>query len=302
MWQKAQKRLIRPRRWHSHRAIGVVSVEGMIVLGPSRQPPIPLPLPLPVPPAQAGSDTIAQQLRAAAQNKGLAAVVLHVDSPGGSALASDLIWREVSRLRRAKPVVVYMGNQAASGGYYVSAPASAILAQPTTLTGSIGIWGGKIVTRTLFEKVHATREIVSRGEAAGLYADTQPFTEAERAKIRADIGAGYARFKARVADGRDKTEEEVEMMARGRVWTGDQALTHGLVDALGGLHVAAQRARELAGLDPRRYSPLISVPVPKRYLLSEPVLGQEGSWLVSLVALFQEGTLAFAPWTIRIRG
>jgi protease IV len=301
-WDQAQRRLIRPRPWYSRFCLGVISLEGLIVPGPSRRPPLPLPLPLPLPATQAGSDTLVQQLRAAAQNKSLAAVVLHVDSPGGSALASDLIWREVARLRRLKPVVVYMSNVAASGGYYVSAPANAIVAQPMTLTGSIGIWGGKIVTRGLYEKIRAGREVVSRGKVAGLYAETAPFSEEERAKIRADIGAGYVRFKARVAAGRGMTDEGVEAIARGRVWTGEQALAHGLVDQQGDLQAAAEKARELAGMDPRRYVPLIPVPPPKRYQLPQPAAIEAGEWLAGLSRLLHEKVFALAPWQVRFRG
>lgn len=301
-WEEARRRLVRARRWHSRRAIGVISLEGMIVMGPSRQPPLPLPVPIPLPTTQAGSETLVQQIRAAAQDKRLAAVVLHIDSPGGSAFASDLIWREVAHLRRLKPVVVYMSNVAASGGYYVAAAANTIVAQPATLTGSIGIYAGKIVTKALFEKIHAGREVVSRGKAAGLYTDAAPFSEEERAKVRAAIGDEYARFRARVAQGRGQTEEEVEAIARGRVWTGEQALTHGLVDSLGGLQEAAHRARELAGLDPRRHAPLVNVTAPKRYQLPQPILSDAAEWLANLTRLFGEGIFALAPWQIRIRG
>ncbi len=299
-WEQAQRRLVRPRRWHSRRAIGVISLEGMILPGSSREPPIPMPLPLPVPGRQAGSETLAQQLRAAAQDNRIAAVVLHVDSPGGSSLASDLIGREVERLRRVKPVVVYMGNQAASGGYYVSALASAIVAQQTTLTGSIGIWGGKFVTQGLYEKLQAHREVVSRGKATGLYSDMAAFSDEERAKIRAEIGDGYARFKARVAEGRGMSDKEVESVARGRVWTGEQALEHGLVDELGGLHHASARARELAELDPRRYARVVNVPVPKKQQLPQPLPADAGAWLAGWTRLFRDGVFALAPWQIRI--
>jgi protease-4 len=298
-WAQARRRLVRPRRWRSGQAIGVVSLEGMIVPGPSRQPPVPLPVPLPVPGAQAGSETLSSQLRAAAKEKRLAAVVLHVDSPGGSALASDLIWRDVERLRQQKPVVVYMGNQAASGGYYVSAPASAIVAQANTLTGSIGIWGGKFVTRGLYDRLQAHREVVSRGEAAGLYADDAPFDDRERAKIRARLGESYQRFKGRVAQGRGMEEDEVEAVARGRVWTGAQALEQGLVDALGDLELAAQKARELAGLPPSRYTPLVNLSAPRQYQLPTPTQGT--AWLEGLYGLLREGILALAPWQVRIR-
>jgi protease-4 len=298
-WDQARRLLVRPRRWRSRQAIGVISLEGVIVRGPSRRTPVPIPLPLPLPEPQAGSDTLVLQLRAAAQSKRLAAVILHVDSPGGSALASDLIWREVAHLRRTKPVVVYMSNIAASGGYYVSAPANAILAQPTTLTGSIGIWAGKIITVGLFEKIRAGREAITRGKAAGLYADTAPFSEEERAKVQAHLGDGYARFKDRVASGREMTDEEVEAIARGRVWTGEQAFSHGLVDALGDLQAAAREARQLASLSPRRYVPLLNVPAPKRYLLPQPLVAGAGEWLSGLTTLLREGVFAMAPWSIR---
>lgn len=308
-WDQAKQHLLRPRRWHSRLArlrasgIGVISLEGVIVPGPSRRTPIPLPLPVPLPSNQAGSDTVIQQLRAAAQDKRLAAVVLHVDSPGGSAMASDLIWREVVLLRRTKPVVVYMSNQAASGGYYVSAPASAIFAQATTLTGSIGVWGGKFVTQGLLEKLRVGREVVSRGKAAGLYSETAPFSQDERTKIRADIGASYARFKSHVAEGRGMDDDEVEAVARGRVWTGEQALARGLVDNLGDLQAAADRARQLAGISPRRYAPLVNVPPPKHHLLPQPLAADAFSlaeWFAGLTALLREGVLALAPWMIRI--
>jgi protease-4 len=301
-WDTAQRQLVQPGRWHSRQGIGVISLVGTIVQGPSQRPPIPIPLPLPLPSAQAGSDTLVQQLRAAARNKRLAAVILHVDSPGGSAFASDLIWREVANLRRVKPVIVYMSNRAASGGYYVSAPASEIVAQATTLTGSIGIWGGKIVSRGLYDKLQAGRQSVSRGRAAGMYADTAPFSNEERAKVRADIGTGYASFKARVAEGRALSDDEVEAVARGRVWTGEQALTHRLVDSLGDLRDAAGRARHLAGLSPRRHAPLLDVVAPKHYVLAQTSPVELGGWLDGLRSLLREGVYALAPWSIRLRG
>jgi protease-4 len=300
-WKTARKRLVRPMRWHSKRAIGVISLEGTIVPGASRRPPLPIPLPLPVPEKQAGSDTLVAQLRAAARNKRLAAVVLHIDSPGGSALASDLIWRAVMRLRKEKPVVVYMGNRAASGGYYVSAPANAIYAQGTTLTGSIGIWGGKFVTQGLYDKLQAGRAVVSRGKAAGLFADDDLFDDEERRRIRTDLGVAYARFKERVAEGRGLDEEAVEAVARGRVWTGAQATSHDLVDMLGDLQMAANKARELAGLPARRYTPLVTVRPPKEAPAPLPTPAEAQAWLSSLARLLRGGVLALAPWTIRIR-
>lgn len=301
-WEPAQKVLLRPRRWRTRRRIGLISLEGMIVSGPSRRSPLPLPIPLPLPSSQAGSATLVQQLRAAAQDKRVAAVVLSIDSPGGSALASDLIWREAMRLNRTKPLVVYIGNTGASGGYYVSVAASAIFAQPTTLTGSIGIWSGKFVTRGLFTRVHAEREVLSRGKAAGLYTDAAPFSEEERVKVQAELAAGYARFKSRVAKGREMNHKEVEAFARGRVWTGLQAVENGLIDNLGDLQAAIARACELAGISERRYAPLYDIPVPKHDQPPQPIPEEAAKWLTTLASLLREGIFALAPWQIRIHG
>jgi protease-4 len=301
-WSEARKQLNRPRRWRGGRAIGAISLEGVIVPGPSRQPPLPIPVPLPLPTRQAGSDTIVQLLRSAARDKGLAAVVLHVESPGGSALAADLIWREVAHLRRAKPVVVYMGNQATSGGYYASAPANMIVSQPTTITGSIGVWGGKLVTSGLLDKAGAGREAVSRGKAAGLYADSAPFSDDERSRIRADMGATYSRFTARVSEGRGMSEAEVDAIARGRVWTGEQALGHKLVDRLGDFRDAADSARELAGLSPRRTWPVVDISPPTTLQLPQPIATEASGWFTSMEKLLREGVFAVAPWQIRFRG
>ena len=301
-WDTARRQLLRPLRWRGRRAIGVISLVGTIVQGPSQRPPIPLPPSIPLPSVQAGADTLVQQLRAAAHNKSIAAVVLHVDSPGGSALASDLIWREVANLRRSKPVVVYMSNVAASGGYYVSAPATEIIAQPVTLTGSIGIWAGKVVSQGFYDKIQAGRQFVSRGKGAGIYSDTALFSDEERARIRAGIGAGYAGFKARVAQGRSLTEDAVETVARGRVWTGKQALDRGLVDTLGDLQDAVERARHLAGLSPHRHAPVLDILAPRHYHLAPAAPADLAGWLDGLNSLLQDRIYALSPWSIRFPG
>ena len=204
-------------------------------LGEYKTTPKPIPFPVPPPLAplfnvQTGAETVIQALRNAATRTEIAAVILYVDSPGGSALASDLIWREVYRLRERKPVVALMGAQAASGGYYVAAPAHRIIARPTTLTGSIGIWGGKICLQDLYDRLAVGRGVVQRGAMAGLYSELAPFTDAERVRMRRQIAAGYTRFKERVAVGRGMDLDQVEAVARGRVWTGAQAQDIGLVD------------------------------------------------------------------------
>jgi len=314
-WRQASRWLRKPVRWTTRQRIGVVSLEGLIVPGRSRR--VPVPLPLPVTEAQAGAETIVQMLRDAEADRHIAAVIFHVETPGGSALASDLICREVQRLRERKPVVVLMGGRAASGGYYVSALADRIVARPNTLTGSIGIWGGKFVLADLYGKLRVAREPVQRGAMAGLYSEMAPFSEEERAWLRRDLGDAYARFKARVAEGRGMTDEQVEEVARGRVWTGAQALEVGLVDQLGDFEAALAAAKELAGLDPEREYAVVQVRPPRHDLLPRP-LGRRGeqapqpsgagaSWgalgsLAWLRRLARERVWALAPWVVRVRG
>jgi protease IV len=176
------------------------------------------------------------------------AVLLRVDSPGGSALASDLIWREVARVRDRKPVIVSMAEYAASGGYYVACGADSIFAEPGTLTGSIGVFAGKVAMSGLYSKLGITREFVTRGENALLFSDSASFTDAQRAALQATLGAFYTRFVAKVAQGRRLPEMEVAALAEGRVWTGAQAQARGLVDGLGGLTRALDAAKRMIGV------------------------------------------------------
>ena len=298
-WREAARWLRKPVKWPARQTIGVVSLEGLIVPGRSRR--VPLPVPLPFVEAQAGAGTVVQALRQAEADKRIAAVILHVETPGGSALASDLICREVRRLRERKPVVVLMGGQATSGGYYVSALANRIVARPTTLTGSIGIWGGKFVATDLYGKLGIGREAVQRGAMASLYSEMTPFSQEERVRVRRDLGEAYARFKALVAEGRGMTEEQVEEIARGRVWTGAQAREIGLVDELGGFETALAMAKELAGLEPEREYAVVQV-CPPRHELLPPGDGGLKTLLDALRALARGRVWALAPWTIRIRG
>jgi protease-4 len=158
------------------------------------------------------------------------------------------MWREVLRVRRKKPLVVAMGDAAASGGYYLAAPASAIVAQPGTLTGSIGVVLLRPVTAGLFERAGVNTVVLSRGAHSGVLSITHAPTESERQALRELIFSSYAEFKQRVREGRALTEEQLEPIAGGRVWLGQEALEHGLVDRLGGLPTALLRAQELAGL------------------------------------------------------
>jgi protease IV len=244
-WERARQRIRRPYHWRSleHQAIGIVQLVGAIVPGESRDLPLPLPL---VGPQLAGHETIAQALRRAESSPRIKAIVFHVDSPGGSAIASDLIWHEVSRVQRQKPVVVFMGNVAASGGYYVACGAQHIVAGATTLTGSIGVIAGKINLRGLLEKAGIHREIVSLGATASMPSTSAPYSEREWELLRRWMDEIYQRFKARVAAGRGRSLEAIEEVARGRAWTGRQALSVGLIDEIGDFEAAVRKAKELA--------------------------------------------------------
>jgi protease-4 len=196
-----------------------------------------------------GSDTVAAALRAAAADEKARAVVLRVNSPGGSATASDVIWREVVRVRGAgKPVVVSMGDVAASGGYFISAPADVIVTQPGTLTGSIGVIMGKPVLREMFGRSGVTVDTVAENPNALMFSPSRPFSDAEWSRINEWLDAIYADFTGKVASGRRLTSERVHELARGRVWSGADAVANGLADETGGLREAIDIARARGGL------------------------------------------------------
>jgi protease-4 len=196
-----------------------------------------------------GSETVAAALRAAAEDEDVKAILFRVDSPGGSYVASDTIRREVARAReKGKPVVVSMGGLAASGGYFVSMDADRIVAQPGTLTGSIGVYAGKFVTTGLWEKLGINWDTIAFGQNATLFSTDQEFSPEHRAKLEAELDRVYRDFTTRAAAGRQVPLEKLETVARGRVWTGEDAKERGLVDELGGMSVALAQARELANI------------------------------------------------------
>jgi protease-4 len=181
------------------------------------------------------------------------AIVLRINSPGGATLASDLIWREIKLAESRKPVIISFGNVAASGGYYVATAASRILASPSTLTGSIGIVGGKFSIRDLLSKIGITTDAVEKGASSGYASATRPFTEVEAENIREQMKDFYEElFLPKVADNRGNSIEEVRRLAEGRVWTGAQAYSNGLIDGIGNLQDAVEMARELVGLAERK--------------------------------------------------
>lgn len=254
LWDDAQSVLRKQYARIRRKLVGVVTVEGAIIRGASRDLPVPLPL---LGGQQAGSDTIIQAIRQAERNRRISAVILYVNSPGGDAFASDLIWREALRLQQKKPVVVVMGDAAASGGYYIAAPAASIIAQSGTITGSIGVVSLRPVTADLLERAGINTVVLSRGANSGLLSIGSEPTESERLALRTQMFSTYSDFKQRVVEGRGIDEEQLEPIAGGRVWTGAEALEHGLIDELGGLPDGLLRAQELAEIPQDRTAPLV---------------------------------------------
>jgi protease-4 len=218
-----------------------------------------------------GSDTIARAFETAREDESIDAVVFRIDSPGGSDVASDVIWKEATLTRAKKPVVVSMADVAASGGYWIATASDAIVAEPTTVTGSIGIYAGKFNLRGLYEKIGVSTDGVSSAPNADFFSSSRSFTPAERERLRHILEEGYQAFLERVAGSRKKTTEEVHEIAQGRVWSGRDAKDLGLVDELGGLKKALDLAKERAGFAPDARVELRVLPEKKpffQYLLS----------------------------------
>lgn len=224
-----------------------------------------------------GSDTVAKALNDAATDKTIKAIVLRVDSPGGSGLASDVIWRAVETANQKKPVVVSMSDVAASGGYYISASASKIIAQPSTITGSIGVLAGKPVMRGFYDWLGISNEYVLRGKTAGMFRETEKFSDEERAKFEEWIKTTYYRdFVPKVAKGRGKDPEFIDSVAQGRVWTGAQAKDRSLVDEFGGLDKAIDVAKQLANIPADKGVERVILPYPRTFL-QQLLMGGENS-------------------------
>ena len=206
---------------------------------------------------EGGTDIIGQEkmieaLKKIGKKKNIKAVVLRVNSPGGSALASELIWEEIEHLKQTKKVVVSMGNVAASGGYYIAANAHEIVAEPTTITGSIGVWGVLPNVNRLSKRWGINAEQVTTNTQALQYSVFEPLSNATRNEIKAGINQVYQTFLRRVVNGRNMKKEDVHEIAQGRVWSGVEAKEIGLVDHLGGLDVALERAAALAEIEDYR--------------------------------------------------
>jgi protease-4 len=214
-----------------------------------------------------GSDTLSKAIDDAREDKTIKAIVIRVDSPGGSGLASDIIWHSVVAAKEKKPVVISMGDVAASGGYYIACGASKIVAQPSTITGSIGVVAGKPVLRGFYDWLGISNEYIMRGKNAGMFRETEKFSDDERAKFEDWIKTTYYNdFVPKVAKGRGKDAAYIDSVAQGRVWTGAQGQERGLVDEFGGLDRAIDIAKDLAKIPKDKGVHRVILPYPRTVL------------------------------------
>lgn len=274
--------------------IAVIYAVGVINTGPSRYD---------SPGGQvAGSETIVEYIRKARADRSIKAIVVRVDSPGGSAIASDVIWRELRLTLREKPVIASMGDVAASGGYYVAMPAHVVVAQPATLTGSIGVVTGKFVTGGTWQKLGANIESVSQGRFAELSSPVRPYSDEERAKVEELMQAIYDMFVEKAAESRHTTPERIDSVAQGRVWTGAQAKRVGLVDELGGLQRAVAIAKERAKIAADAEVELVIYPPRRSFyeMLSDP-FGEAAASAATLSLLGPEERRTLARLTAPLR-
>jgi len=260
--ERPPKRPKRPNAWSLTPVVAVLAIEGDIVEGESRTLPL-------IGRRLAGARTLIKLIAAAAAASHVKAVVLRVDTGGGSALGSEAIWRAVAQLAKDKPVIASFGNVAASGGYFAAASAKQIFAEPSTITGSIGIFAGKADLSGLLAKLGVTVDLKRRGPRADVESMYRPYTPAEQAVLKKKLRYYYLRFVDAVAKGRPKlgTRAKVEPLARGRVWSGAQARQRGLVDQLGGLYQAVDAARKAAGLRAGDGHRVVVLPRPRRGLI-----------------------------------
>lgn len=258
-----------------------------------------------------GSDTIAEQFRRAREDSSVKAVILRVDSPGGAAFSSEVIRRQLERTKRVKPVVVSMSDVAASGGYWISMSANKIVAEPGTITGSIGIYSGKFNLRGLLDKLGLSTDYVATTENATIDWPLKDFSPAERESILRTMRDGYTSFLEGVAEGRHLKVEAVDKIAQGRVWTGERAKQLGLVDELGGLHTAIAAAKQLAKIPQGEKVGLVFLPPPRSLLerivdltsntrVSNPFTSVK-EWLDRLEALAQQPVWAILPAVPQMR-
>ncbi len=269
-----EERIYKERQWAPWPRIALVYLDAPIVSGRSHESPFGFG-------NTVGADTIAEILSEIRLNPEIKGVILRIDSPGGSALASDEMWEQVDITRRVKPVVVSMGDVAASGGYYVASAADFILAEPSTITGSIGIFGGKLSLNNLLEKLGINTEVIKDTASADIFSPFRPFNQKELEEMQKHIDVGYHRFLDQVARGRSLKKEKVAQIAEGRVWTGRQAKEIGLVDKMGGIIDAIEMVKVR-----------LNVPTHRQVALS---IYPRGSYLKKMMEQFTEKDQAFFP-------
>ncbi len=255
------KQGIKPEDWEIPKPkIAIIEAEGMMLTGESFTDPFTATNVM-------GADTIARAIQRTRKDDSISAVVLRINSGGGLVMAADIIWHELIRLTKEKPLVVSMADVAASGGYYIAAPADTIVAEPGTITGSIGVIGGKYSLKGLYNKLGITKEIITRGAHADFYSDYSDYPPEEKEIVKNQINEIYDDFITKVANGRKQlSKQDVDEVGRGRVWTGRQAKDNGLVDQIGGLDLALSIARQRAGLEHRQVE---IIRLPKLNLISQ---------------------------------
>lgn len=246
-----------------------------------------------------GSDSLVRTINEARDDKTIKAIVLRIDSPGGSGLASDIIWRAIELTKQKKPIVVSMSDVAASGGYYIACNANKIIAEPSTITGSIGVVGGKPVVKGFYDWIGVTNEYVLRGKNAGMFRETEKFSDTERKKFVEFIGATYDDFISKVAKGRGKEKTYIDTIGQGRVWTGRQGKENGLVDEYGGLDKAIEVAKQLANLPADKGIQRVIMPKPPSFFEELMNSGDDGEDGASAQAKQQAAMLAALPEDVR---
>jgi protease-4 len=249
-------------------------------------------------------------LREVEDDSSIQGVILRIDSPGGDGIASDDILHEVKRLSQKKPTVISMSDLAASGGYFIAMTGDPVIAYPNTLTGSIGVFFGRVNLKGLYDKLGITKESLSRGKFANIDSENGPLTDEERAKLRHEIEVFYKGFVQRVADGRKRKYDDVEPLAQGRVWLGSQAKQNGLVDEIGGLDRALELVKQRAKIGASDKVTVVTYP-PRRSVYDLLFKGSGDSEVESKIrslvghmpirALTQGGIMRLMPFTIEVK-
>ena len=292
------KRRYHRTTWGPAPQVAVVFAEGTMLSGADRDDPLAGEV--------MGAQTVAAAIRAARNDRDIKAIVLRINSPGGSGIAADVVKREIDLTRGKKPLVVSMSDVAASGGYYIGCAADSVFASPGTITGSIGVYYGKVNLAGLYEKIGIDKETSVRGAHAGMYSMSRSFTDDEREIVRGQVQMFYDNFIKVVAEGRRREPELIEPVAQGRVWTGKAAKEAGLIDAFGGLQEAIASAAQLAGIADKHYEikvlPRASWFAPPPIRLPGWLFGYRADELTACAsALNDERIWYLLPWWLEIK-